>query len=106
MWEIIKGWLGLGEKVDLIPFMKQGAPILDVRTVEEFNDGHVDGSINIPLHDLDNRMGEIQKLKVPIIACCRTGRRSGIAAKQLTKKGIETYNGGGWKAVKDILKSI
>ena len=105
MWEIIKGWLGLGEKVDILPIMKEGALILDVRTVQEFEQGHVAGSINIPLHELDNRIGEIQKLKIPIIACCRTGRRSGVAARQLNKKGIETYNGGGWKAVEELLKS-
>ena len=104
MWEIIKGWLGLGEKVDLVPILKAGAPILDVRTVQEFEEGHVTGSINIPLQELDTRIGEIQKLKVPIIACCRTGRRSGIAARQLNKKGIQTYNGGGWKAVEELLK--
>ena len=46
----------------LVPnLLKQGGQIIDVRTVEEFNSAHKDGSINIPLNVLNNRMKELDK---------------------------------------------
>ena len=104
MWNSLKRLLGLVEKIDLTPFIERGVDILDVRTIQEFNEGHVPGSINIPLDEIHDRIDEIRQLKSPVIACCRTGRRSGIAAEQLKKKGIEIYNGGGWQEVADMMK--
>jgi phage shock protein E len=70
--------------------------IVDVRTPAEFNGGHVAGSVNIPLQELSDRMHEITILKTPLILCCASGNRSGIAAKMLEQAGIECVNGGSW----------
>ena len=70
--------------------------ILDVRTPQEFMGGNVAGSINIPLQELANRMNEIKELKMPLVLCCASGGRSGVAQGFLAKQGIECINGGSW----------
>jgi len=78
---------------------KQGAPVVDVRTPEEFSEGHIDGSVNIPLHEVPQRIDEIKALQQPILLCCASGNRSGQAAKFLSNHGVECYNGGSWTAL-------
>lgn len=70
--------------------------ILDVRTHEEFMGGHVAGSINIPLGEIQYRFEEIQNLKSPLVLCCASGNRSGQAQQYLSQKGIDCHNGGSW----------
>lgn len=73
--------------------------IIDVRTREEFMGGHVAGSINIPLGEIQQRFEEIQKLKSPLVLCCASGNRSGQAQQYLSQKGIYCNNGGSWLEV-------
>lgn len=73
--------------------------IVDVRTPAEFTGGCVAGSINIPLQEIEQRLHELQELQQPLILCCASGGRSGMATQFLTTKGIECYNGGGWMEV-------
>ena len=54
--------------------------IIDVRSPEEFKNGNVAGSINIPLNEIQQRIEEIKKLPYPLILCCASGNRSGQAA--------------------------
>ena len=49
--------------------------IIDVRTEEEFIEGHVKDSINIPLHEISDRIDELRTMQ-PMILCCRSGQRS------------------------------
>lgn len=70
--------------------------IVDVRTREEYSGGHVVGSINIPLNEVQDRFEEIQNLKSPLILCCASGNRSGQAQHYLSQKEIDCYNGGSW----------
>jgi phage shock protein E len=70
--------------------------IIDVRTHEEFKGGHVVGSINIPLGELQNRIEEIDNLKKPLVLCCASGNRSSQAQNYLSQKQIDCYNGGSW----------
>ena len=70
--------------------------IVDVRTRDEFMGGHVVGSINIPLGEIEERMEELENLKAPLILCCASGNRSGQAQHYLSQKGIDCYNGGSW----------
>ncbi len=74
---------------------KQGA-IIDVRSRGEFMGGHVADSVNIPLQEIQERMDEIKTLKTPLVLCCASGNRSGIAKLFLAEKGLECYNGGSW----------
>ena len=77
-------------------YLKNGALILDVRTQREWDTGHIENAIHIPLSELNNRVDEVKKLNKPIIACCASGVRSAKAAKFLNLHNIEATNGGGW----------
>jgi rhodanese-related sulfurtransferase len=74
---------------------KQGT-IVDVRTPVEFMGGNVVGSINIPLQDIQQRLEEVKNLKQPLVLCCASGNRSGMATQFLSQQGIECCNGGSW----------
>ena len=70
--------------------------IIDVRTSEEFSGGHVSGSMNIPLQEISGRMNEIKTLKTPLVLCCASGGRSGVAQGYIAEQGIECLNAGSW----------
>ena len=73
--------------------------IVDVRTEEEFSEGNVKGSINIPLHEVVDRVEEFKKIQ-PLVLCCLSGNRSGQATAFLQAQGCnQVYNGGGWEMV-------
>lgn len=74
---------------------KQGT-IVDVRTTEEFREGNISGSINIPLQEIEKRIDELKNLKQPLVLCCASGGRSGQAHGYLAHQGIECFNGGSW----------
>lgn len=76
--------------------------IVDVRTPEEFNGGHANGSINIPLNEVTTRLDEIKALTTPLVLCCASGGRSGQAHGFLANQGIECYNAGSWFTVKQL----
>lgn len=74
--------------------------VVDVRTPEEFEEGHVPGSRNIPLNELPFRVHEFKQMEPPIILCCRSGARSGQALAYLAAQGVHgAENGGGWMDV-------
>jgi len=83
-------------------FEKKGT-IVDVRSTVEFTDGHVNGSINVPLQEMLNRMEELKKMAQPLIMCCESGNRSGMATEILKRNGCETVNAGSWVEVNKIL---
>ncbi len=86
----------MGPAVNYAELVKQGAAIVDVRTKGEYASGHIRGSINIPLDQLQNRLGQLKKDKV-IITCCASGMRSSSAKSILKSNGFtEVHNGGGW----------
>ena len=84
----------------LVPsLLKDGGQIVDVRSVEEFVVAHKDGSINIPLASLNSRIKELDKSK-PVIVCCASGSRSGLAKRLLKAKGFESvHNAGVWRSL-------
>ncbi|MDD2447356.1 MAG: rhodanese-like domain-containing protein [Tissierellia bacterium] len=58
--------------------------ILDVRSKEEFDSGHIEGAVLIPLDELENRLDEIEDYKDdPILVYCRSGNRSSKAVRIL-----------------------
>ncbi len=61
--------------------------VLDVRTVSEFNDGHIEGAINIPVDELANRLTELDKNN-DLLVYCRTGNRSATAVGILEDAGF------------------
>ena len=72
------------------------ATIVDVRTSEEFEGGHVHNSINVPLHEIPVRLDELRKMN-NIVLCCASGTRSRHATTVLLREGISCENGGSWK---------
>ena len=100
---MFKNLFGIGgPKVDLREKISEGATIVDVRTSDEFRSGHVAGSINIPLDRIQDQMKKINTDK-PVITCCRSGARSGMAADMLKAQGYEVYNGGPWTSVNNLM---
>ena len=76
--------------------------LLDTRTVGEYSRGHVDGFKNIPVDELRERLGEIDKGK-PVYVICQSGLRSYIACRILEGSGYETYNFAGGFRFYDIV---
>lgn len=92
------------EKTDFTSLIREGAVIIDVRTAGEFREGHIPGSRNIPLDNIQNRLGDIKKLQKPVITVCRSGARSNMARSILASGGITVYNGGPWNQLENKLK--
>ena len=65
--------------------------LLDTRTVGEYAGGHIDGFVNIPVDELRERLGELDKGK-PVYVICQSGLRSYIACRILSGNGFECYN--------------
>ena len=70
--------------------------IIDVRETYEFEEGHIENAINIPLGLIPNNIEKVKAMTQPIVVYCRSGNRSGMALQLLKQAGIqEVYNGGG-----------
>ena len=90
-------WWNSKRVVALLPELKKnGATFVDVRSAAEFANANAPGTINIPLPELGSRLGEIPK-SAPVVLCCASGTRSGMAKMMLRKKGYQNvYNIGAW----------
>ena len=76
--------------------------LLDTRTPFEYMRGAADGFINIPLDDLRERIGELDKTK-KIYVMCQSGLRSYLATRILMQNGFEAYNfAGGFRLYSSI----
>lgn len=84
---------------DLQAIAERNAVIIDVRTPAEFKQGHYNKSRNIPLQEIGKQVAQLKKQNRPVITCCRSGSRSGMAARMLRQAGIEAHNGGSWQNV-------
>ena len=65
--------------------------VLDVREVSEWREGHIEGAIHIPFHQLEGRLDTLPSNK-PIAPICGSGTRSSIAASLLQREGFEPVN--------------
>ena len=65
----------------------KGALLLDVRTPGEFAGGHIEGAVNIPVQELEQRLVELGDKARPIVVYCRSGVRSSRAASMLKGAG-------------------
>jgi rhodanese-related sulfurtransferase len=69
--------------------VKSGALLLDVRTVKEFEGGHLDGAVNLPVQELEEKLASLPAKKdQPIVVYCHSGRRSAQARTMLEKAGF------------------
>ena len=82
--------------------MAAGAIVVDVRTQEEWDQGHAANSILVPLHELADHLPELPQ-DVPLLLVCRSGARSGQATAYLRDRGIDAHNLGPWQRNPDHL---
>jgi hydroxyacylglutathione hydrolase len=84
-----------------VPQPKAGETVIvDVRTVAEWeNDGHANCTVNIPLDQLESRMGELKKDQ-KVVLVCRSGNRAGTAKQLLESAGFtQVENKGAWQNI-------
>ncbi len=75
---------------------EEDVKVLDVRTPQEFAEGHIPGATLIPLQELEGRLGELEK-DGNYVVVCRSGNRSTQASEILAENGftnIHNMNGG------------
>ncbi len=101
MLDFIKKLFLKAPEADFASLVRNGAVILDVRSPGEFKNGHIKGSLNIPVDQIRSRTAELKKKGKPVITCCRSGARSAMARSILQSAGIECHNGGAWESLRD-----
>lgn len=75
---------------------ESGATLLDVREDDEWTAGHAPGAVHVRLGDLDPHAFATA---APVVSVCKSGNRSGSAARKLAAAGVTVYNlVGGMKA--------
>lgn len=72
------------EEYDALP----DARLIDVRTAQEYCMGHIPGSENIPVDQIDSILELTDNKEIPLFVYCRSGARSRIAADELTRLGF------------------
>ena len=90
-------WWNSKKVIAMLPELRRnGATFVDVRSAGEFANANAPGTINIPLNELGNRLREIPKSS-PVVLCCASGTRSGMAKLLLKSKGYrKVHNIGSW----------
>lgn len=91
MFNFMRKKININQKIEEFN-NSDNAVLLDVRTSEEYNEGHIKNSENIPLSKIENYTTDKQKT---IYVYCRSGARSGNAARILASKGYNVINAGG-----------
>jgi rhodanese-related sulfurtransferase len=95
-WFGYKWWNSRRVLAMLPDLKKEGALLVDVRSAAEFAGASAPGTVNIPLQELGRRLAEIPK-SAPVVLCCASGTRSGMAKMVLKKNGYQrVYNIGTW----------
>jgi len=81
--------------------IRDGALVVDVRTEEEFQSGHLPQALNIPHDEITKHLSDLPPDR-EIVLYCRSGTRSGRALKALQDEGYDkVYNGGGYTDLKE-----
>jgi phage shock protein E len=91
MFEGLFGRAGRGKSAEAHERVEQGATLLDVRTREEFAEGHLPGAVNVPVQELGTRLDELPEGEGYVVYC-RSGGRSAVAASMLREKGHEVFD--------------
>jgi rhodanese-related sulfurtransferase len=73
---------------ELKKLLDEGAQLVDVRADHEWEMGRIEGATHLPLAELAERAGEIDKDR-PVVLYCRGGNRSTMAAEALAAEGYE-----------------
>ncbi|SHH35490.1 CoA-disulfide reductase [Tepidibacter thalassicus] len=102
---IIEGLVDIVYWNEIDEIIKNGGILIDVRDEIERDMGYIEGSINIPLGELRNRLNEIPKDK-EIYVTCQVGLRGYLAARILMQNGYKVKNlDGGYKTYSSVFSS-
>lgn len=84
------------------PMIESGALLVDVRSTEEFGEGHLEGAVNIDWDNFDALIKAIGEDKQrPVVFYCRSGNRAGKSIVELSTRGYTNiYNATGLKELK------
>lgn len=105
MIDIFKKLFSSQPEVSYSELVDRGAIIIDVRSKDEYAGGHIKGSINISVDQLQNNLQKLKDKGKPIITCCASGMRSASARTFLKSQGYsEVHNGGGWSSLQNKLR--
>ncbi|MDP4493541.1 MULTISPECIES: rhodanese-like domain-containing protein [Vibrio] len=108
---LFTAWMSTGahasERADIAwQMIREGALLVDVRTVEEYAQGHLDNALNWPLSEVETAFQSIAKDR-PIVVYCRSGNRSGMAQKYLIGQGYtQVHNGGGYDEMQRAIRLV
>ncbi|MCR4903156.1 MAG: rhodanese-like domain-containing protein, partial [Butyrivibrio sp.] len=80
------GLVNINQEIEKLKDIRD-AVLIDVRSKEEFSQGHILESLNIPLDEIQNIDKKVQDRNTPIFLYCHSGVRSSKAAKILRKMG-------------------
>ena len=103
MFEILKNIFSEKDNSVMENLIKEGAFLVDVRSAAEFADGHVKGSVNIPVDQVQSQLDKF-KDKKHIVVFCRSGMRSSQAKSILKRNGFTNVTDGGtWQSVNSFI---
>lgn len=68
------------------------AVLLDVRTADEYREGHIPGSVNVPLQSIDQVAAAVKNKNIPLFVYCHSGSRSRHATSTLQRMGYTKVN--------------
>ena len=93
------------EQPDMKQWLQNGV-VIDTRTVEEFNSGHIPQATLIPYDQIQQRIASaVPNKETPVLLYCRSGRRAGIAEKELKKLGyLNVINVGGYEDMQSFMQ--
>jgi len=88
--------------------LRQGAKVIDVRSLREFQSGHLPGAINIPGNVIENQIARYAPNKETVLLLhCLSGGRSGLAVRTLKKLGYKkVFNLGSYGRAEKIITSV
>jgi len=90
---------------DVQEYLKSGALVIDVRSIREFNSGHLPTAINLPLDDIETTLPRRVKDKSKVLLLhCQGGARSAAAKSKLRELGYtHAYNLGSYSHAARVL---
>ena len=86
-------------------YLRQGAKVIDVRSAEEYRERHLPGAVNIPVNELEQRIGKEAPDKAAVLLLhCQSGGRSAIGTRLLKRIGYtKVFNLGSLARAEKIL---
>ena len=106
MIKFLKDMIAFGPSSTAESEIPRDSFLVDVRTPAEFAQGRVNGSVNIPLDQIPDKIAKF-KNKSTIVVFCRSGNRSAQAKSYLEKKGFSNVvNARTWTRVNDLLTKM